>query len=234
MLFLCKKVFLLQILLLVLFKIKTNIMKFKYYVVYKTTMEFKNNSYYYIGMHCTNNLDDGYYGSGEKLKTMFSFKETKNVKRKILAYANNKRQLMALEGFYINKQNITDEFCLNISSGLSKEKQAKLRSDNQRIIELELELENKQNIINFKNKQIQELKIKKNKEKGIKEYKKYFEELENKIQKLNDIIYCKNGEIRLIYWRLDKFIKIKNKQIQELKTIKKTPIIGRNLSKLLY
>lgn len=109
--------------------------KHKHHIIYKTT--FEKTGEYYIGMHCTDNIEDGYLGSGKKLKDIITKQGKRNLKREILAYADNRQQLMALEGFYINKKNLTDKLCLNISSGLSKEKQDKFKNDDNVLLDLQ-------------------------------------------------------------------------------------------------
>ena len=39
---------------------------YKYHYLYKTTNMLNNK--YYIGMHSTNNLEDGYIGSGDRIR----------------------------------------------------------------------------------------------------------------------------------------------------------------------
>ena len=235
-------------------------MKYKYYIVYKTT--HVPTKQYYIGMHCTNNLDDGYYGSGEKLKSLISEKGTEDLKRQILAHATNKRQLMALEGFYIDRQNVTDELCLNISSGLSKEKQNKVRSDNNRVLDLEYEIEDLQKKYNWKCKLIEELRNKKEyglddeihrlkKELSFFRDNDYFvimkiaidskdEEIKNKtkqIKELSNIIEDVNSTIpqydEII---LNKQVEIKELkyEVERLKRKSKHKPLGRNLAALLH
>ena len=41
-------------------------MEYKYHIIYKTTN--KINKKYYVGMHSTNKLDDGYLGKGWAVK----------------------------------------------------------------------------------------------------------------------------------------------------------------------
>ena len=48
----------------------------KYHYIYKTTNLI--NQHYYIGMHSTNNLEDGYIGSGKKLWSQISYHGKEN------------------------------------------------------------------------------------------------------------------------------------------------------------
>ena len=63
--------------------------------IYKTT---HSNGKYYIGRHSTDNLDDGYVGSG---KWPLSIKDKSSLTREILEYAENQEQLKDLEGKYL-------------------------------------------------------------------------------------------------------------------------------------
>jgi len=63
--------------------------------IYKTTHK---NGKYYIGRHSTDNIDDGYMGSG---KWPRSIKDKSTLSREILAYADNIEDLKLLEGKYL-------------------------------------------------------------------------------------------------------------------------------------
>jgi len=63
--------------------------------IYKTT---HNNGKYYIGRHSTDNLDDGYIGSG---KWPLSIKDKSTLTREILEYAESVEELKDLEGKYL-------------------------------------------------------------------------------------------------------------------------------------
>jgi hypothetical protein len=63
--------------------------------IYKTTHE---NGKYYIGRHSTDNIDDGYVGSG---KWPLSIKDRSTLTREILEYAESVEQLKDLEGKYL-------------------------------------------------------------------------------------------------------------------------------------
>lgn len=74
-------------------------MKFNY--VYVTTNLLNNKKY--IGSHCTDNIDDGYLGSGRALlKAIKKYGKTK-FKREILESFDNSLSARKKEGFYINK-----------------------------------------------------------------------------------------------------------------------------------
>lgn len=63
--------------------------------IYKTTHK---NGKYYIGRHSTDNIDDGYIGSGKWPK---SIKDKSTLTREILEYANNEEALKELERKYL-------------------------------------------------------------------------------------------------------------------------------------
>lgn len=63
--------------------------------IYKTTHE---NGKYYVGRHSTENLNDGYIGSGE---WPLSIKDKSSLTREILEYADNEEHLIKLEGMYL-------------------------------------------------------------------------------------------------------------------------------------
>lgn len=63
--------------------------------IYKTTHK---NGKYYIGRHSTENLNDGYIGSGKWIK---SIKDKSSVTREILEYTDDIYSLIELEGKYL-------------------------------------------------------------------------------------------------------------------------------------
>ena len=65
--------------------------------IYKTTHK---NGKYYIGRHSTDNLDDGYVGSG---KWPRSIKDKTALTREILEYADDINSLIKLEGEYLTE-----------------------------------------------------------------------------------------------------------------------------------
>lgn len=74
--------------------------------IYKTTHV---NGRYYIGRHSTNNVDDGYFGSGHWPK---SIKDKSLLTREILEYAVDVKSLIALEEKYL-KEHYGKTGCMN-------------------------------------------------------------------------------------------------------------------------
>lgn len=78
-------------------------MEKKYNFVYKTTNLI--NGKIYIGVHSTNNLDDGYVGSGYKLQEAVIKYKKQNFEREILEFFDN-----ASDAYKLEKKLVTDEF----------------------------------------------------------------------------------------------------------------------------
>lgn len=77
--------------------------KYKYYIIYKTTNLI--NGKIYIGQHSTNKLDDGYLGSGVRMKSLFRKYKKINFSREILHVFDNYEEMNAKE-----IELITEEF----------------------------------------------------------------------------------------------------------------------------
>lgn len=73
----------------------------KYNYIYLTTN--KINGKIYVGQHSTDNLNDGYIGSGTLLKMALKKYGINNFSKEILAYADTQNKLDYLEKFYIRK-----------------------------------------------------------------------------------------------------------------------------------
>ena len=106
----------------------------KYYFIYITTNNINNKKY--IGQHSTDNINDGYLGSGKHLLEAIKKYGKENFSRKILIFAKDKDELNKLEWFYINRVNATiNREYYNISEGgggnyfwgLEKHEREKLR-----------------------------------------------------------------------------------------------------------
>ena len=70
----------------------------------------------YIGQHQTNNLDDGYMGSGLRIKRAIKKYGKENFTKEILAYTDTQEKLDFLEKFYIKKYKALD---LNIGYNIA-------------------------------------------------------------------------------------------------------------------
>jgi hypothetical protein len=75
--------------------------KFNY--VYITTNLI--NGKQYVGDHSTDNLDDGYMGSGNLIREAFKKYGKQNFKKQILQEFKNKRESFATQEKYINEYN---------------------------------------------------------------------------------------------------------------------------------
>lgn len=87
----------------------------KYNFIYKTTNILNNR--YYIGRHSTNNLKDGYIGSGTMLKRSIKKYGLQNFKFEILYFCENFKELVKLEKHIINQSLLKDDLCMNMCEG---------------------------------------------------------------------------------------------------------------------
>jgi hypothetical protein len=87
-------------------------MQHRYYIIYKTTDTLTGE--YYIGQHRTNNLQDGYKGSGNWIRL-------KQVKKRELVtevlHHSNRDSLCSDERMLIGSLWITDPYCMNQCPG---------------------------------------------------------------------------------------------------------------------
>jgi len=87
----------------------------KYHFIYKTTNLLSGR--YYIGMHSTDNLNDGYLGSGTYLKRSINKHGKENHSIEILEFVNSREELAAREKGIITLQEIAKKECMNLKVG---------------------------------------------------------------------------------------------------------------------
>jgi group I intron endonuclease len=87
----------------------------KYHYIYKTT-NLKNGKFY-VGMHSTNNLKDGYLGSGYKLRRSINKYGKENFNVEILEYFPNRTSLKSKEKELVNTELLKDPMCMNLVYG---------------------------------------------------------------------------------------------------------------------
>ena len=90
-------------------------MEFKYHYLYKIT-NLINNKFYY-GIHSTNNLNDGYMGSGKGLHRAYNKYDIENFKKEILEFRNTREEISKLESEIVNFDLISSTNCYNIRLG---------------------------------------------------------------------------------------------------------------------
>jgi hypothetical protein len=88
---------------------------YKHYYIYKTTNLI--NGKYYFGMHCTDNLNDGYIGSGTQLKRSIIKHGKENFKTEILEFLPTKEELIKREKEIINEEILNDPNSMNLQPG---------------------------------------------------------------------------------------------------------------------
>jgi len=167
--------------------------KKKYYFVYKTT-NLKNNKFY-IGVHETYEIDDGYLGSGKVLRNSIFYHGKENFKREILEFCGNKQSMYRKEKELVTEELISNPKCMNLkiggNGGLYNKKHHKKMIEGSRIYQL-----TKWKDPNYR-KNISEhasINIKKNHINGCYDYnkldwtgKKHTEETKNKMRKTKNV-----------------------------------------------
>ena len=86
-----------------------------YHYIYKTTNLV--NGKYYIGMHSTDNLKDGYIGSGKRLWYSINKYGKKNFKCEILEFLPDRISLKEREKKLVNEDILKDKMCMNLQPG---------------------------------------------------------------------------------------------------------------------
>jgi hypothetical protein len=87
----------------------------KYHYIYKTTCLITNK--YYIGMHSTDNLEDGYQGSGKRLWYSINKYGKENHQTEILEFLPTRKELRERESYLVNEELLEDPMCMNLTLG---------------------------------------------------------------------------------------------------------------------
>lgn len=87
----------------------------EYHYFYKITNNL--NGHFYYGVHNTNNLDDGYMGSGKRLHYAYNKYGIENFNKEILKYFNTKEEAFEYESEIVNETLLTNPDCYNIVTG---------------------------------------------------------------------------------------------------------------------
>jgi hypothetical protein len=87
----------------------------KYHFIYKTTNLLSGK--YYIGMHSTDDLEDGYLGSGTRLRYSINKYGKENFKREILEFCETRDELIKRETEIININEVAKFDCINLKVG---------------------------------------------------------------------------------------------------------------------
>lgn len=87
----------------------------KYHYIYKTTNIL--NGKYYIGMHSTDNLEDGYIGSGKRLWHSINKHGKENHVCEILEFLPDRKSLADREAELVNEDALKDTKCMNLKLG---------------------------------------------------------------------------------------------------------------------
>jgi hypothetical protein len=83
--------------------------------LYKTTCKVTGK--YYVGMHSTSNLDDGYMGSGKRLRHSIRKYGKENHVKEILEFFESRELLIEAEKKAITEEMLCDVNCMNLMSG---------------------------------------------------------------------------------------------------------------------
>lgn len=89
--------------------------KRKYHYIYRTTCSVTGK--YYIGMHSTDNLEDGYQGSGTILSRSVKKYGAGNHSVEILEFVETRQLLKVREHQIVNEEIVNDPKCMNLKLG---------------------------------------------------------------------------------------------------------------------
>jgi hypothetical protein len=86
-----------------------------YHFIYKTTCKLNGN--YYYGMHSTDNLEDGYLGSGTRISRSIKKYGVDSHSIERLEFFETREKLREREKEIINEELLLDPLCMNLQLG---------------------------------------------------------------------------------------------------------------------
>lgn len=86
-----------------------------YHFCYKTTNTV--NGKFYLGKHSTDNLNDGYLGSGDMLLRALKKYGKNNFKREVLCFFNSPEEALEFEEILVDQRVVDDDRCYNLKLG---------------------------------------------------------------------------------------------------------------------
>lgn len=87
----------------------------KYHFIYKTTNLL--NGKFYVGMHSTDDLDDGYFGSGRIINYSVEKYGIDNHKVEILEFLSSREELKIREAEIVNEELLSNPLNINLKFG---------------------------------------------------------------------------------------------------------------------
>jgi hypothetical protein len=88
--------------------------KRKYHYIYKIT---RFDGKYYIGMHSTDDLEDGYFGSGKLISRSMKKYGAEKHSKEILEFLDSRISLKTRERELVNEEILDDPLCMNLKLG---------------------------------------------------------------------------------------------------------------------
>ena len=88
--------------------------KRKYHYIYKIT---RDDGKYYVGMHSTDDLEDGYFGSGQRISRSIKKHGKGRHTKRILEFLPTRDSLKQRERELITEELRADPMCMNIAPG---------------------------------------------------------------------------------------------------------------------
>lgn len=90
--------------------------KRKFHYIYKIT-RLDGSGKYYIGMHSTDDMDDGYFGSGQRISRSIKKHGKEAHSKEVLEFLPSRAELKAREKELITDELRADVLCMNIAPG---------------------------------------------------------------------------------------------------------------------